>query len=343
MRDIAETAGVHYSTVSLSLKNHPRIPKETRERVQRVAKEMGYSPEPILTRLAAYRQATKPVSFHSTLGIITTSNWPANHHTAMMAHAGITERAGSLGYSTEVFRLAQSGTSRERLRRTLRARNIDGIIVAPLKQQRGHLNFDWSPFCTATLGLSLVRPRLHRVAHNHYRSTRQLIRNLFRLGYRNIGFTFQSIYDTRLDNSWSAAMSVEGARSRGKIQFFDPTDTKKEDLARWLKSARPDVVVGIHHGVLDAIRSLGYAVPEEIGFAHLTLPTSDGSMAGIIENSKQIGSAVIDILVGMLQRDERGVPQYPYTVHFEGEWIDGVTLKGSVNERKKVKTPEQGD
>src|SRR5215216_2735722 len=41
LSDIATHAKVHVTTVSLALRNHPRLPTETRERIQALAKKMG--------------------------------------------------------------------------------------------------------------------------------------------------------------------------------------------------------------------------------------------------------------------------------------------------------------
>ena len=54
-QDVALRAGVHRTAVSLALKKHPSIPAETRERIEAVAAEMGYVPDPMLSALAAYR------------------------------------------------------------------------------------------------------------------------------------------------------------------------------------------------------------------------------------------------------------------------------------------------
>ena len=55
MADIARKAGVHVTTVSLALRNHPRLPASTRERIQALAKELGYVPDPFLRALVTYR------------------------------------------------------------------------------------------------------------------------------------------------------------------------------------------------------------------------------------------------------------------------------------------------
>ncbi|MGK0236799.1 MAG: LacI family transcriptional regulator [Candidatus Pelagisphaera sp.] len=58
MKDIAAKAGVHQTTVSPALGNHPSLPKKTRDRIQGLAKEMDYQPDPALSALIAYRQST---------------------------------------------------------------------------------------------------------------------------------------------------------------------------------------------------------------------------------------------------------------------------------------------
>ncbi|HEX2950121.1 MAG TPA: LacI family DNA-binding transcriptional regulator, partial [Armatimonadota bacterium] len=44
MKDIAERCGVTHVTVSLALRDNPRISKATAKKIHAVAKEMGYDP-----------------------------------------------------------------------------------------------------------------------------------------------------------------------------------------------------------------------------------------------------------------------------------------------------------
>src|SRR4051812_45510213 len=74
LRDIARAAGVHFSTVSLALRDHPRIPAETRERLRQLARELGYVADPLLASLSSYRSARRRVPFRSSLAWIT--NYP---------------------------------------------------------------------------------------------------------------------------------------------------------------------------------------------------------------------------------------------------------------------------
>jgi LacI family transcriptional regulator len=55
IRDIAEQAGVSIATVSRALNDRSDVSAETRERVQRVAREVGYSADPAARALATQR------------------------------------------------------------------------------------------------------------------------------------------------------------------------------------------------------------------------------------------------------------------------------------------------
>jgi DNA-binding LacI/PurR family transcriptional regulator len=47
IKDIAKAAGVSHSTVSRALSNNPLIPEKTRQRIERIASKLGYTPNAI--------------------------------------------------------------------------------------------------------------------------------------------------------------------------------------------------------------------------------------------------------------------------------------------------------
>lgn len=53
-RDIADRAGVSLMTVSLALRNSPRISAATRTRIQRIASEIGYTADPQIADMMNY-------------------------------------------------------------------------------------------------------------------------------------------------------------------------------------------------------------------------------------------------------------------------------------------------
>ena len=65
LAEVARTAGVHRTTVSMALRDHPRLPRNTRERLKTLATLLGYRPDPALAALNAYRVANSHSSHHT--------------------------------------------------------------------------------------------------------------------------------------------------------------------------------------------------------------------------------------------------------------------------------------
>ncbi len=118
IKDIARAAGVSHSTVSRALRNSPLLRRETRERIQRLAREMGYSPDTIARSLVTGRTHT--------VGVVITTI--ADPFVAEVVR-GVEDCALPHGYSVI---LASSGGEPERELAAvdmLRAKRVDALIV----------------------------------------------------------------------------------------------------------------------------------------------------------------------------------------------------------------------
>src|SRR5688500_7570900 len=73
LRAIAAQAGVTHATVSMAHRNHPRISLKTRQRVQRLARRLGYCPDPEVAKLMHHLRMKHKPNFRSTNAAITTA------------------------------------------------------------------------------------------------------------------------------------------------------------------------------------------------------------------------------------------------------------------------------
>ncbi|HEY9249686.1 MAG TPA: helix-turn-helix domain-containing protein, partial [Rariglobus sp.] len=76
LRLIATQAGVDISTVSLAMRNSPRVQSATRDRIHKIATDLGYQPDAALAALVAYRNGVRAASYQSTLAWL--DNWPVH-------------------------------------------------------------------------------------------------------------------------------------------------------------------------------------------------------------------------------------------------------------------------
>ena len=68
---IAQQAGVSRAAVSMALRNHPRIPEATRQRIQSIAAKLGWRPNPLLAEAMSAIRAGQPPAERVTLAYIT--------------------------------------------------------------------------------------------------------------------------------------------------------------------------------------------------------------------------------------------------------------------------------
>lgn len=166
------------------MKNEPRIPVATRERVKAVAKQLGYRPDPVLAALMAYRNDRRIQRYQATLAWVTNyptrDSWQAYERNDYFR--GATARANELGYVIDEFWLKEPELTPRRATQILFNRNIQGLLFIPQPRSRAHLNLDWSKFSAISFGRTLASPRLHNVDNDHYSSIAILMRQLKKLG-----------------------------------------------------------------------------------------------------------------------------------------------------------------
>ena len=118
--DIANDLGLSRATVSLVLRNSPRIPQATRERVIEAFKRKGY----VYNRHAAGMRGNRM----QTVGVVV--NDLGNPYFTMLVSA-IEATLSTQGYITLLGNTDESLERQTRFLQTVRQHNIDGLIVCP--------------------------------------------------------------------------------------------------------------------------------------------------------------------------------------------------------------------
>lgn len=328
---VAKAAGVSQTAVSLALRNHPSIPERTRERIKAIAEEMGYRPNPYVSALMKQVRRRRRVVERPTIAYVTShpdkDGW-RDRGVFRRNFAGACRRAAELGYKVEEVWLKEPGMNGDRLSKILWTRSIDGVIVAPLPQGRGHVHLQWERFAAATINYSLVRPRLHRAAYHQMHSFSLAVRRLTKMGYGRIGMAMPSEADARADNAWMASFLLHrerlGAQDRWAVLVAE--DWNEGVFRDWFRRSRPDVVLSTDLEAKRWMDEAGARVPEDVGFVYMEWGEDESECAGIRQNARLVGAAAVDLVVEQLEHNERGIPDHPKVVLVGGEWIDGDTV-----------------
>ncbi|OJU98403.1 MAG: hypothetical protein BGO12_12485 [Verrucomicrobia bacterium 61-8] len=331
-KDVAKAAGVHSTTVSMVFRNHPSIPEKTRCRVRDIASKLGYTHDPMLSALAAYRTSQRPASYQGALAWLSNSeggfDWKTSPHFRVY-YAAVQRRASSHGYQIADFDIHAAGSSARRVAGILRARNITGVLVCPQPAACTRIEFPWEDFSAVTFGYTLETPKLHTVAASFYRDIRQTMENVRKRGYERIGLVLNLSDDQRFDHYVLASYLVDEFLLRQTISLAPLLENYREKpavLRKWFQKYRPQVIVAQDWRVLAILRDQGIRVPEDVGFACAGLPLGTNEMTGVVEDSSRMGEVAVDLVVAMIQRGERGVPGKVQRILIEGDWVEGRTL-----------------
>ncbi len=119
IEDIARAADVSHSTVSRALRNSSLISVEVRERIQKLAREMGYTPNAIAQSLQTQQSMT--------IGLVVTSIADPFWGDVMK---GVEEVARAAGFGVFLSASHNDPDQEIAIIKTFHRRRVDGILVA---------------------------------------------------------------------------------------------------------------------------------------------------------------------------------------------------------------------
>ncbi|MFT3867832.1 MAG: LacI family DNA-binding transcriptional regulator [Nibricoccus sp.] len=335
---IAHRAKVNRSTVSLALRNHPRISLRTRERVRKLAAEMGYHTDPLVTALTEAKRM-RGGSQHAVIAYVTNYptryGWKPPYHNRPDYFPGTSERLAELGYHLEHFWLGEPGMTARSFWKILWTRGVRGIVIGRLPPGQSSLPLFWEHFPVVTVGMTLREPAIHRVTEDFYEGASKALQEMRALGYRRIGFVFSEENDSPLvGDRWLGAylyhqLFLPRPANIPPLSYASGRDHFAE-FRSWFLEHEPDAILATHGSVVvEWLNKMGYTVPEHVGVASLTDepgPTNI-KMAGISCAPGRLGSVAAEMMVGLIHRREKGIPANAHEVMLEGEWRKGETVR----------------
>lgn len=328
MQEVADAAGVHRGTVSRALRDDPRIPEATRGRVKAAAERLGYRPNPLVAALMSHRRAVAPARFQSVIAFVTQGRrrgeWAGLASSFRRIQTAAAERAERNGYKLEEFCLGGERLRPEAFSRVLRQRGIHGMVIAPLQETQGSLALDCGPFCCVTIGHSLVKPNVARVASDHFQGMVLAVRRCRERGLTRPGLVLAEGVNERVGRRWLGAYLAETAGGEAPSPLLMDTFAAGAFRA-WFREHRPDVILTARpEPVLAALCGLRTKVSEVVGVVSLEADAA-GAWSGIDQHFDKVGAAAVDLLIGMLHRGDRGESAERQLL-VEPSWVDGTGL-----------------
>jgi LacI family transcriptional regulator len=260
--DVAERAGVSVATVSKSLNDRPDVSAATRERVRKVAEELGFSPNPQARSL--------PTGRTFAVGLLTTDIYGRFSLPLLL---GAEDEFGADEVAV-IFSDTRDDPQREqRLLRSLIARKVDGIVVNGRRTDRRPplAGAGATPVVYALTGAT---GRSHcSVTPDEAGGAVLAVTHLLDGGRRRIAHVTGPRSHLSAAERASAArncLDEHGLSVRGRVRFGEWSEQWGRDAMRSLLDDAPDIDAvfcgsdQIARGVLDTLRERGRTVPGDV-------------------------------------------------------------------------------
>lgn len=339
-------------TVSRSLRDHPQVDPEIKARVRGVAEKLGYVRNPLAGALMSeLRRSRGDKTFRGVLAVLDMDSQAARNAGAARYHGelarGAIERAKTLGFTADLIVAEPEHVSLRRVDSILHARGVRGVFLLPVRDLPDLTRMEWAGLSALYADFVIEQPGLHSVSPDHYRAMLAAMDHVRALGYRRPGLVLNAKHNARLLHRWEAAYTSYLAH-HDELEKVPPLIMWPSDEARftgWFRETRCDVVLSHNPDVLPWMRKLGARVPETHGFCALNVLNYEEPCAGLDLRPHNLGVRGMELLIGMVLRNERGVPEEPMSVALPVRWAEGPTVRdqrgtitGAVEKKKPART-----
>ena len=322
VHDVARAAGVSISTVSRALSAPERVAADTRERVTRVAAELGYRPNQAASGLRMGRT-------HA-VGLLVPDL--ENPYFATVTKA-VQARARAEGYEVFVADSDEDADVEAELIGALASRT-DGLLVASPRSGEAELR-------AALVGVTAVlanrelppepgseTPAVPSVCVDDADGAAQVLGHLYALGHRTVGIAAGP------PSSWSGGRRVAGliaAAERRDVELvelgtFQPYFAGGTQAADYAVASGATAVVAFNDlmalGILDRLRHRGVDVPGEmsvVGFDDVQLATLvSPALTTVRAPLARLGRRAVDLLLARLRGGTPTGSQLPVELTIRG-------------------------
>lgn len=341
LKDIAQLAGVSYSTVSRALHNDPKISQTTKDKVQKIARKLNYQPNAFAVGLVNKRDLAQSHQGNLLLLAGHRDQDPLKHNTTyqhLLKHAKI--RAKEHGYKLEYSWAHNPQTPLRRLAQILQAKNTSGIITLALSIDEIELN--WSDYALARCAKFYPNEKcqIHHTTYHLRESMFLALNEIKKSGLSRIGLVVQPAAENKFNNLISSYfyncyhLIYEEKPSIPPLINSAPQSNDEEDYAhfkQWYDTYKPEIILSFDNAfrVQAWLKRLSLKVPQNIGYVDLALRIDNPEdITGINLPYTQLAASAVDLIISQLHTNERGIP--------EAESIKGIYLYPTWNTGKSL-------
>ncbi len=333
LKDIAEKLGISISTVSRALKDHPNISKEIKDKVNKLAEEWNYSPNPFALGLLQDKTFT--------LGVIVPDI--ATHFYSSIIK-GIDAEARKNNYHIVISSSDESYEKEKESIKNLLRLQVDGLIICLSKETSDpnlFLELQKEHFPIVFFDRILQNPLFSAVIAKNEEASINIVSHFVDKGYKQIAFI-----------SGPNHLSICQQRNEGykkglkknnlvfKEEYLVSTKLSFEaaiEATRYLLNLPnpPDAIFGINDlvtfGIMDFLKKQSKKIPHEIGLIGFTdefhSKLVDPALTSVSHPTFEMGIQVAKLILTQINSPNSFIP---HTIE-----LDTLLIERESTKRKK--------
>lgn len=312
IKDVARLAGVSISTASIALSGKGPVSAETRERVVAAAKKLRYRPNALARSLAT--------SNSRIIGLVLPDlRDPYFHEIA----SGVERVAWDAGYTLLLADTNRSASKENAVIEAFRSHRVDGMILAGSGRE-GALGPLLDPGDrTPTVVLGRHQAPLPSVRVDNVAAGRIATEHLLRMQRQRLCFVGgPSDLTTSIDRATGFQEAMRAANRPLDFAYVTEADFTPEgarhamlallDNLAWQGKKLPSGVIAANDqmaiGVLQALRSRGLAVPDQVAVIGIgDIPTAtyvEPPLTTVALPTREMGEAAMELLLGLISGEK---------------------------------------
>ncbi|GEM00896.1 DNA-binding transcriptional regulator, LacI/PurR family [Halolactibacillus halophilus] len=270
IKDVAKKAGVAPSTVSRVIADSPRISTDTKKRVRKAMKELGYHPNVNARNLA--------VRSSKAIGVI----MPSSAETALQNpfFPEVLRGVGTVAHDTEYSLYVSTGGNDQQLyeevKRMVYGHRVDGIILLYSRMNDAIMDFlveEKFPFVVVGKPYE-NESSITYVDNDNVSASKELTKHLIDFGHKNIAFiggTTDLVVTSDRFEGYKQALIESGIKVREDYIINDEFNRSsgKKAVEKLLKLKNPPTAMVISDdmmslGVINMLEEFGLDCPEDV-------------------------------------------------------------------------------
>lgn len=323
-KQIAEKAGVHQSLVSMALKNHPHVSLETREKIQKIAEDMGYRPNAALSEAASNRWRQPQGVRRETVAFLTTTRRPIDENISVIDAAG--RQLDTLGYQMQSLNPLDY-PSEKNLSEILYHRGIRGVIIEQQREDDRPRALHWERFVVVQAGMLAKNLNIHQVTLDFQGLINEATLRVIEAGYKRICFLLAEptrYYSDALLFQAAQGLCLHNHLGAAKIMVcnfhYDILDG--DIILKSIRKFKPDILL-----FPPSIYLKNLLTALDIPKVALIGDHASEDLPGFASQFELLGKYTADLLDSRMRAHDYGIPKRPHRITFIPPWKEEVKLQ----------------